>query len=499
LARPRGSRGARWFEALREASRAALRSEPDAAIAAALSTLRQAFGPSVPAPELWQMDPPQRVVVDLAGYVQAQRAEPLPKELLELARGEPEQTLRTEVLERLEVRRSDVRAPLEWMRTREAIALMLLADEDGPIGALLLPEASCPDPFGLEEVRALRALADRLAALLAVSSTLARSRARELSAQKAADRHEDRALEFEHRIVAAEKRHEAFAARLAHGALVAPYSAAARLASNELERLGKLGAPVSMLTPPGVDPVPYAALVHRAGPHRAGPFVVVDAEAAKDQLVSTWKDAQSSPLCLSNGGTLCILTVAALPAEAQLFLASALAERRSPGLEGCPLDVGLVVSVPKTVDSLVAAGQLEASLADRLGDHSVPLPPLAARVDDHRALFLERVCRLGLRLRGRPMGLDPHALAHLRNHAWPGNDLEANDVLLRAALVATGDVVTCDDLDRIGFVATPPLARRGSRPPVSGTSPGEQPELTKPPIDATASLPKPGKRRGLRH
>jgi transcriptional regulator of acetoin/glycerol metabolism len=162
-----------------------------------------------------------------------------------------------------------------------------------------------------------------------------------------------------------------------------------------------------------------------------------------------------------------VLALTALPAETQLFLAESLAERRAPG-SAAALDVALVVSLASSqggVPSLVASGALQPALAEWLGEHAVALPPWSARPEDQRALLLDRIGRLGLRLRGRPMGLDPRALARLVEHEWPGNDVEVNDVLTRAALVTAGDVVTLAELDQIGFVPTP--ARRSSRSPGS--------------------------------
>ena len=71
----------------------------------------------------------------------------LPKLLLLLAQGEPEQTLRTAVLEALEVRRADVRPALEWLHDRGAMSLTLLVEEEGPTGALVLPAAARTMPL----------------------------------------------------------------------------------------------------------------------------------------------------------------------------------------------------------------------------------------------------------------------------------------------------------------------------------------------------------------
>ena len=471
VARPLGPEQSRWLDAIEAASSAALRSEPETALITTLATLRQALGPAASTPELWRVEPAALITVDRASYPHTEPGVTAPPLLYELAEGEPERTMRTEVLETLEVRRADIRPALEWLRSRGAMSFTLLNDEEGPLGALVLPTGARTHPLTLEEVRALRTLADRLTALLSVSSGLARARACELEAANAAEREAERAVHLEHLVEAGAERNEILARRAARSALVAPYSGAARLALEELERLAKTGAPVGLLTPVGVDPIPYAAFVHGKGAHRAGPLVVVDAAGPDEQQISSWHDPTSSPLCLADGGTLLISSVAALAPSTQAFLAESLVHRRSPAGHDAPLDMTLVVSVPTTVDSLVASGQLDPALADALGDRAVPLPPLSARADDLRALLLDRLARIGMRLKGRPMGLDPRALARLVGHAWPGNEIELDDVLTRAVAIADGEVLTSAHLDQVGFVAEPPALRRSLRPGAAGQQP----------------------------
>ena len=160
LSRPFGPEQSRWIDATKGAFSVALRSDPDTAVTAALATLRQALGPSPAAPELWCLDPPSLLTADRAGYGRSEPGAAPPRLLFELARGEPEQTLRTEVLETLEVRRADIRPALDWLRARGAMSLTLLTDDEGPVGALVLPAGARAHPLSLEEVRALRTLAD---------------------------------------------------------------------------------------------------------------------------------------------------------------------------------------------------------------------------------------------------------------------------------------------------------------------------------------------------
>jgi len=130
LARPLGPEQSRWIDAIDSAARAALRSQPESALTAALASLRRAFGAAATAPEIWCLEPHVLLTVDRAGYAHTDSGVVAPELIYELARGEPERTLRTELLETLEVRRPDIRPALQWLRDRGAMSFTLLHDED---------------------------------------------------------------------------------------------------------------------------------------------------------------------------------------------------------------------------------------------------------------------------------------------------------------------------------------------------------------------------------
>jgi DNA-binding NtrC family response regulator len=208
----------------------------------------------------------------------------------------------------------------------------------------------------------------------------------------------------------------------------------------QLERLGEAGRPIALLSAPGVDAVAWAALAHLASPRRAGPLAVVDGCSPAMHDLAHWRDAEVSPLVAAAGGSLVIIDAHALPVDVQSYLGAAL-----------PEDGGIIVSLPATVDTLAASGRLSERLADRLGDRTVALPTLESRSEDLRALSLEHLARIGVRLGRQPLGLAPRALATLLEHTWPGNDAELYATLLRAALVTEGDVIGLKDLGRSGF------------------------------------------------
>jgi len=435
--------GARWLRALDAATRAAMQPDPEAALEAALLELRALTTGTTRAtrvgPSLYRIAPPERVTVDLAGYAHTEPAE-IPPRLVALADEEPEGILRAEVLTAAQVRRPEVRPLLAWLAERGIGALAVVRDGAGPAGALTLPQGGRSAPMTLEEVRLLRALADRMGAVISVSGMLARSRRRELDAQRELAEQKAEADRLARALAHGHGRHRANIERLARPARVAAYSPAARAAVEQVERLGASGRPVTLLAAPGLDALAWAAVAHLASPRADGPFTLVDGPSAAEHALARWRDPDSSPFTAAQGGTLVVLDAQALPTDVQSYLAAAL-----------PDDTGLVVAVPRTVDTLVAAGQMSERLADRLGDRAVALPTLADRGEDLRALALDHLARIGARLRGRPLGLDLAALAAVLEHDWPGNDAELHALLLRAALVTEGDVVNARALEAVGF------------------------------------------------
>ncbi|WP_433936081.1 hypothetical protein AB3662_15365 [Sorangium cellulosum] len=482
LARRFAPEGARWLGAFDAATRAAMNPEPEAALEAALSALREASDAGTAGqtpPALYLLSPPERVTVDRAGYAHSEPAQ-VPARLIELAQVEPERVLRVEAAEAVEVRRPEVRPLLAWLAERDVGVVALVNDAEGPIGALAIPRGRRASPMTLEEVSGLRAVADRLGAVIAVSAMLSGSRGREVAARREAEERAREVSRLERAVAQSAGRFRAIAGLLARPARAAAYSPAARAALEQLERLGAAGGPVTLLTAPGIDAVAWGAVVHLSSARAAGPLAIVDgaapapeafaqafararggsperdgaAPAAESEdtprALALWRDPDSSPIEAARGGTLLILDAQALSPEVQSYLGAAL-----------PDDVGLVVAVPQTVDALVATGQMSERLADRLGDRAVALPSLASRAEDLRALALDHLARIGVRLRGRPFGLDLRALQAVLDHPWPGNDAEMGAVLLRAALMAEGDVVGEKELAAIGFA---PQATPSDRP-----------------------------------
>ncbi|MGA7123994.1 MAG: hypothetical protein WBY94_28085, partial [Polyangiaceae bacterium] len=213
---------------------------------------------------------------------------------------------------------------------------------------------------------------------------------------------------------------------------------------------------------------PYLARAHLAGARRSGPLVLVDATSAREHDLARWGDPRLSPLALADRGLLVLLDGAALPIDVQQLVARALAEKRAPWERPQPLEVQLALTAVVGPEHLVGEGRLDASLALRLADacaSPVVLPRLRDRVEDLRAILTDRLAREGLRVLGRPVGIEHAAYARLVEHLFPGEDAELGVIVQRLVVRCSGDVVRAADVDalRLPGQATSPRGAGGRR------------------------------------
>jgi len=209
------------------------------------------------------------------------------------------------------------------------------------------------------------------------------------------------------------------------------------------------GTPIAIVAPSGTDPVPYLARAHLGGPRRRAPMVLVDATSVREHDAARWLDPETSPLALADGGLLVLLDGAVLPRDVQQIVARALSEKRSPWEPAAALDVQLAVTGVRTPGELLGEGALDPVLAARLGDTAEALPRLHERPEDLRAILTDRLAREGLRVLGRPVGIDHAAYARIVEYPFLGEDLELAAIAQRLVASCKGDVVRAADVDAL--------------------------------------------------
>ncbi len=451
----RPARGA-WLDAVAAAHEALLRTDPDEAVREALVALRAPAGLDAASPELWTFDPMRVTRVDAAGYAHGGPAghgdqASLPALLVSIAAAEHEAILRLEVLDAFQVRRAELRPYARWMQDRGAMLAAVVTRAGEAEGLLVLPRGRRASALSLEEARAIKRLADALAAMCHARASLARSLERErvskVTAEEAVAALAVATGELDRRAGV----HVLAAERLARPATVGIYSAAARLAFDAIEGTLRAGRTLFVHAPPGTDPVPYVARAHLATARRGEPFVVVDGTVAREHDPSRWRDPSLSPLALADRGLLLVVDGAALPIDVQRILAAAHEEKRAPWESGGKqLDFALAMTSTSPKDALEAIGRLDPSLAARFAPtSSCALPRLRDRPEDLRAIVSDRLAREGLRTRGIPVGIEDAAFARLLDCPFEGEDAELASMVQRLVTACEGDVIRARDIDAI--------------------------------------------------
>ncbi len=422
-------------------------------------------------PRLLTFSPLREVVIDAAGEPRGRDPSPLhdgtgeqdpdapspvtrvvPPALLSLLVSEPLGVVRSDVLRALEVRRADLRPALAWCDRNDAVAVVALLTDGELEGLLVLPRGrEVENGVGLLYARALRAIARTLSPRIALETALARAAARTRKA-------EQRARDVDHLLERAAEREARMSAALARSGggseheagEVVGYAPAARQLRAQLDALARAPAHLLVLHRPGTDPSTYAARLHRASGRR-GALHVVDASRREAQTPQLWRDPKRSPLELARDGTLLVRSAHRLPAEVQKSIVSALAFREGPSGDPLPLDLRVVLAIPSDSPEddesyRVEPTALEASLLGRMHEPALRVPRLSRRVEDLRALALDRLAALGVARADEPLGLAEDALAILVEHEWPGDDAELDAVLFAAAARAEGPRVTAADV-----------------------------------------------------
>ena len=465
VAKPLEPEQSRWLDAIEKATLAALEPEPSDALRASLSELSRIHPNARSRSELLNIDPPIAQFVDVAGQLH-ERPAVLPDNLTELAAGEPEHTLRLDVLRAVQIRRADVRPLVSWFENQGAFCATLLDAETGPLGVLCLASGGRRSSLALEEAQSLRRLGARIGALLAVSAAQARSRQRELRATERCAKVEARLEQLALTASLELEGHRQATLAMARSIRGSCYAPLARIALEQVERLAKTHVFQALILPPGGDARGWAAVAHFASPRKDGPFVFTD-PINSIELPKPWAQVGSGRQPIA-GGNLILVDPVALDMESQQAIANWLSRQ----LADAESALGCILIARSSLANLVASHRLHDGLARLFAGAETEFPKLAQRGDDLRAMILDKLTRLGVSLHGAPSAANTAVLAELLDHDWPGNELELDSTLLLLVKEAQTPLITLDDLERIGFRKPPTVNESGTPlPPVAAQRP----------------------------
>jgi len=136
--------------------------------------------------------------------------------------------------------------------------------------------------------------------------------------------------------------------------------------------------------------------------------------------------------------------------EVQIKLLRTLQERefeRVGGTETIKVDVRLVSATNRNLEKMIEEGGFREDLYYRLNVFPINLPPLRDRLEDLPQLASHFVAKFARNLGVKPAGVNPDALAKLREYQWPGNVRELENIIERAMILARGAELGPSHLD----------------------------------------------------
>ncbi len=246
-----------------------------------------------------------------------------------------------------------------------------------------------------------------------------------------------------------------------------------------IDRVGPTNSRVLVMGPSGAGKELAARLLHARSARAKGPFVIINAatitpenmEHALFGVEDAGKVSRIGALEEAHGGTLFVDEIADMPLETQGRILRALTDQsfqRVGGAGRVQVDVRIVSSTARDLETEVAEGRFRQDLFHRLGVVPLRVPALAERREDVPSLiehFMKQISKstgLALRLVGED------AMAVLQAHDWPGNVRQLRNNVERLMILTGGDpdaVITADML---------PSEVGETLPPVPGSARGDQ-------------------------
>src|SRR5437588_3461605 len=204
-----------------------------------------------------------------------------------------------------------------------------------------------------------------------------------------------------------------------------------------------------------------ARAVHVNGPVSSGAFVAVNCAAIPENLLESElfgheKGAFTGAVMRkvgrfeqAGGGTLFLDEIADMSLALQAKILRAVQEReieRVGGTDTIPVDVRLIAATNRDLKDAIKQGRFREDLYYRLAVVQIRLPRLGERGDDLLLLTAYFVRQFAERYGKQIHAISDRALELLRNHAWVGNVRELRNVIERAVIVATDDVLGAEHL-----------------------------------------------------
>ena len=221
-----------------------------------------------------------------------------------------------------------------------------------------------------------------------------------------------------------------------------------------VERVGASEVTVLLQGATGSGKEVLARLAHDFSPRRDGPFIPVNCAALPESLAESllfghmrgaFTGATRNTdgfFTQAHGGTLFLDEVGELSPQLQAKLLRAIQEKEVLPVgssDSHKVDVRIVSATNRDLRSGVSDNPFREDLYFRISTFRINVPSLSARLDD--VLPLANFFILKHSRENRALQFSPDAIAKLLAYTWPGNVRELENVVQRAIVLTSGEVI----------------------------------------------------------
>jgi two-component system, NtrC family, response regulator AtoC len=161
---------------------------------------------------------------------------------------------------------------------------------------------------------------------------------------------------------------------------------------------------------------------------------------------------------LARYGTVFLDEISEMSLNLQAKLLRVLQERefeRVGGKDRIKVNARIIAATNKELLNLIKDGQFRDDLYYRLNIVTIRIPPLRERKEDLKPLIDYLLAKINLDLHKQIVGVSEEMFEIFRQYNWPGNIRELENLLVRAAVVAKGQVLVKTDFPDLNEASGP--------------------------------------------
>ncbi|MEA2558958.1 MAG: hypothetical protein QOH06_462 [Acidobacteriota bacterium] len=202
-----------------------------------------------------------------------------------------------------------------------------------------------------------------------------------------------------------------------------------------------------------------AKAIHHHSRRAHGPFVTVNsgsmpADLLESNLFGHLRGAFTGAVAnkkglfeMATGGSIFFDEIGNIPIDTQSKLLRVIQEKefmRLGSVETIRVDVRIIAATNADLDTAVQQGQFREDLFYRLNVITITLPPLRKRTEDIPLLAQHFLAYYARENEKQIRDISPQAMEAMLDYHWPGNVRELENVIERAVVLSTGEVLGVD-------------------------------------------------------